>query len=53
MSVFFFSACIMCILYCALYGVYSVADKHISQAVSTFVMTALAVGAVVVLMMVS
>ena len=53
MSVFFFGACALCVLYCALYGAYSIADRKISQAVSTFVMATLAAGAAVVLAVVA
>lgn len=53
MGMFFFGACILCILYCALYGAYSIADRKISQAVSVFVMAALAAGAVIVLAVVT
>ncbi|MBR5291957.1 MAG: hypothetical protein IKU32_03470 [Clostridia bacterium] len=53
MSIFFFTACILCVLYCVLYGVYSIADKNISQAMSIFTMSALAAGAVVVLAIVA
>ncbi len=52
MSIFFFAVCILCIFYCGLYGAYNLADRHIAQAVSLFVMTAIALGAVAALMMV-
>lgn len=53
MSVFFFSACILCVLYCVLYGVYNMADGNNLQAVSVFVMAAFAAGAVAVLAIVA
>lgn len=53
MSIFLFAVCTLCILYCVLYGVYSIAGKNIAQAVSIFVMAALAAGAVIVLAIVA
>ena len=50
MSLFFYGACVLCLLYCGMYGAYSIADRHISQGISALVMTALGAGAVVVLM---
>ena len=52
MSVFFIASCILCIIYCGLYGAYNIMDKHISQAISLFVMTGIALGAAVALMIV-
>ena len=43
----------MCVLYCAMYGVYSITERHIAQGISAFVMTAIAAGAVAVLMIVA
>jgi len=53
MRLFFYAACILCILYCALFGVCSIADRHIAQGISALAMAAIAVGAVAVLMMVA
>ena len=50
MRCFFYTACILCVLYCALFGIYSMVDRHIAQGISAFVMTAIAAGAVAVLM---
>ena len=53
MSICFYTACILCILYCVLYGVYSIADGNAYQAASIFVMAALAIGAAGVLAIVA
>ncbi len=53
MNLFFYIACVLCVLYCGLYGAYSIADRHISQGISALVMTALGAGAVALLMIVA
>lgn len=52
MSIYFFTACFLCILYCGLYGGYRASERNIPEAISVWVMTALAAGAAAALMVI-
>ena len=51
MSIMFFSACILGAAYCGLYAAYKVLNRQWTDAVSLGVMTVIAAGAVVFLML--
>lgn len=53
MSVLFFSACILCVVYCGLYAAFCAACGQAAQGLSIGVLTALSAAAVAVLWVVA